>query len=427
MPKNKSKRGKGRQIEMHSDDESINDNMSVISVQSDDCGGSLEDGGGGVEDVGNVAEKFEEKFAQAMENATEKSIQARVSALQAACEILMLRFMPDYVDDRKITLIDIIEKSLRRGKGAEQGNAAKLASLLSIQLAGDDIIPKGLNQTLIVMSQDNAVTFDARAKCCSSLGLINFLSEDNIGEILNLMKMFETIFCGSFLKGDHTPSSASAEAAILHCAALQAWSLLLTLIPPGDLVSIMKQRSLLPTLPNLMGMLRSPHLEVRMAAGEAIALVLECGRIHDEDFMDEHIADLIEMTKQLATDSQKFRAKRDRKTQRATFRDVLRYIEEEISPEINVRIGKETLVLNTWSMHHQYTAVCSAIGSGITVHLAENDFLRDVLQLGEKFLTVGSVAVKQTKLEKHLINAAAFKARTISRSKNRDKRSAVIN
>ncbi|XP_059618909.1 interferon-related developmental regulator 2 [Phlebotomus argentipes] len=424
MPKNKSKRGKGRLVELHSDDESINDNASIISMQSDECGGSLEDA---PEDVGSVAERYEEKFMMALENCSEKSIQTRVTALQSASEILMLRFMPDTVDDRKMTLIDIIDKSLRRGKGAEQANAAKMAPLLSIQLAGDDLIPKGLNQTLIVTAQDNSVSYEARAKCCSALGLINFLSEDNIGDILSHMKNFESIFCGSFLKGDNTPSSASAEAAALHSAALGAWSLLLTLLPPGDFVSFMKERTLLPSLPNLMGMLRSPHLEVRMAAGEAIALALECGRVHDEEFMDEHLPELIEMTKQLATDSNKFRAKRDRKTQRATFRDVLRYIEEEVSPEINVKFGKETLVLNTWSIHHQYTAVCTAIGSGITIHLAENDFLRDVLQLGEKIITIGGVATKQSKLEKHLINAAAFKARTISRSKHRDKRSAVIN
>lgn len=130
-------------------------------MQSDDCGGSLEDG---AEDVGSVTERYEEKFVQALENAQEKSIQTRLGALQAACEILMLRFMPDIVDDRKITLIDIIEKALRRGKGAEQANAAKLAPLLSIQLAGDDIIPKGLNQTLIITAQDNSVSYEARAK-----------------------------------------------------------------------------------------------------------------------------------------------------------------------------------------------------------------------------------------------------------------------
>lgn len=76
-----------------------------------------------------------------------------------------------------------------------------------------------------------------------------------------------------------------------------------------------------------MGLLQSPHLDVRMAAGETIALILESGRSHDEDFLEEYLADLIDVTKQLATDSHKYRAKRDRKTQRATFRDLLRYLE----------------------------------------------------------------------------------------------------
>ena len=109
-----------------------------------------------------------------------------------------------------------------------------------------------------------------------------------------------------------------------------------------------------------MGMLKSPHLDVRMTAGETIALVLECGRNHDEDFLEEHLEELIETTKQLATDSQKFRAKRDRKQQRAGFRDVLHYLEEDVQPEICIRVvqggHKEQLILDTWSIHHQYTS-----------------------------------------------------------------------
>lgn len=64
-----------------------------------------------------------------------------------------------------------------------------------------------------------------------------------------------------------------------------------------------------------------------MAAGEAIALILESGRAHEENFLEEHIGELCDAVKQLATDSAKYRAKRDRKAQRATFRDVLRYLE----------------------------------------------------------------------------------------------------
>lgn len=69
-----------------------------------------------------------------------------------------------------------------------------------------------------------------------------------------------------------------------------------------------------------------------MAAGETLALILECGRTHDGDFLDEYLNDLIDDVKKLATDSHKYRAKRDRKAQKATFRDVLRYL--EVSPTI---------------------------------------------------------------------------------------------
>lgn len=216
----------------------------------------------------------------------------------------------------------------------------------------------------------------------------------------------------------------------LHAAALSSWGLLITLIPSGDLVSILQTKQILNSFSCLMGMLKSPHLDVRMTAGETIALVLECGRNHDEDFLDEHLEELIESTKQLATDSQKFRAKRDRKQQRAGFRDVLHYLEEDIQPEICIRVvqgnHKEQLILDTWSIHHQYTSICNSLGGGMNIHLLDNDFLRDVLQMGVKIDRNELPMKKMSKNEKRLLNQAVFKARTISRGKNRDKRSAVV-
>lgn len=70
-----------------------------------------------------------------------------------------------------------------------------------------------------------------------------------------------------------------------------------------------------------------------MACGEVLAVILECGRIHDEDFLDNYISDLIDATTDLAKDSQKFRAKKERKAQRATFRDLLRYLEVKLDFE----------------------------------------------------------------------------------------------
>ena len=68
-----------------------------------------------------------------------------------------------------------------------------------------------------------------------------------------------------------------------------------------------------------------------MAAGDAIALAYELGRTHDEAFREEESAELCDKLRQLATDSHKYRAKKDRKQQRSSFRDILHFIEVSIN------------------------------------------------------------------------------------------------
>ena len=77
----------------------------------------------------------------------------------------------------------------------------------------------------------------------------------------------------------------------------------------------------------LIQLLDSAHLDLRMAAGEVLALIFELGRAHDDDFCDNLADDLIGRLRSLATDSHKYRAKKDRKTQRSSFRDILQYVE----------------------------------------------------------------------------------------------------
>lgn len=77
----------------------------------------------------------------------------------------------------------------------------------------------------------------------------------------------------------------------------------------------------------LSELLESSHLEVRLSAGEAIALIYELGREFSTDFQEDFTPELVETLRGLATDSHKYRAKKDRKQQRASFRDILRFIE----------------------------------------------------------------------------------------------------
>ncbi|KAK4875162.1 hypothetical protein RN001_011584 [Aquatica leii] len=421
--KGKSDRAKNEGSLQTSDEDSIIDNNSLISGYSEN--NRSEDGTDEVDSV-TQQEAFEEKLVEAIDGLMQKSAQGRTNSFESVAKAFIKKYVPEFVHDRKLTIIDSIERGLRKGRGLEQGAAAELAPLLCIQLGGDgsDEVTTSLKPVLSTTANDNSVSALARAKCCTSLALITYLAGGEMGDVLELMKQFQTIFSGSYLKGDGSIANVSADVGALHAAALSAWTLLFTLMAPSDVYTMIGNgANFTPSLKQLSQLLTSPHLEVRLSAGEALAIVFELGRDYHEDFAEDFIPGLVDTLRQLATDSHKYRAKKDRKQQRATFRDILHYIEDDNLPDLQIRFGQEVLILDSWTRRKQYYAICHTLGSGLNMNLAENELLRDIFQLGSKLLMNESPVIKQTKLERHLLNAAAFKARTISRSKNRDKRS----
>ena len=73
-------------------------------------------------------------------------------------------------------------------------------------------------------------------------------------------------------------------------------------------------------------MLENDDLNLRIAAGEVIALIYELGRDVDENF-DAFVSGLYDLLKELATDSSRYKAKREKKQQRSIFRDILKTVE----------------------------------------------------------------------------------------------------
>ena len=93
-----------------------------------------------------------------MDLASQKSAQGRTMALESMCTAFNKKFIPEFVEDRRMTITgnlkkktfkkcrnisiirnffaDIVEKALKRGKCAEQVAAAKLAVLFCVQLGG---------------------------------------------------------------------------------------------------------------------------------------------------------------------------------------------------------------------------------------------------------------------------------------------------
>ena len=136
------------------------------------------------------------------------------------------------------------------------------------------------------------------------------------------MKSLENIFRASYFKGDHTAPTHSPEVAALHNASLISWCLLLSIAPPSTVQNFIDSH--LAKLPQLV---ESQDVDLRITAGEAIALLYELAREEDEDFEGPHMDSLCEKLKQLATDGNRHRAKKDRRQQRSSFRDILRAVE----------------------------------------------------------------------------------------------------
>ncbi|XP_022428764.1 interferon-related developmental regulator 2 isoform X3 [Delphinapterus leucas] len=343
-------------------------------------------GGDAVDEQGQQ-EDLEEKLKEYVDCLTDKSAKTRQGALESLRLALAAHLLPDFLLERRLTLADALEKCLKKGKGEEQALAAAVLGLLCIHLGPG---PKGeelfhsLQPLLVSVLSDSTASPAARLhQCASALGLGCYVAATDV----------------------------------------QAWALLLTICPSAHISRILDRQ--LPRLPQLLS---SESVNLRMAAGETIALLFELTRDLEEDFVYKDMEALCSALRTLATDSNKYRAKADRRRQRSTFRAVLHSVEGGECEEETVRFGLEVLYVDSWARRRVYAAFKDALGSGMHHHLQNNELLRDIFGLGP-VLVLDATALKACKIsrfEKHLYNAAAFKARTKARSRVRDKRADIL-
>lgn len=414
----KSEGAKGSVESGSSDEEGQNPNDEA-AVNSEDSTEPIEEDG---LDESSKLEQFEAKMKEAIDLATQKSAAGRVKALEAICNGFLKRYSPDFVDNQKMTICDLVDKSLKKGKGGEVEAGAKLSILLALQLHDSEEVYKELRGLMVQIVTDESAPPAARAAVATSLGGLCFLGGGEMTEVVNTMAVFEGIFSASFSKPEWSLPAFPPEIQALHFSCLSAWCLLLTLQSSSEVYTMANS-----TTSKLEGLLMSNDVDLRISAGEAIALVLEFAYDHDEEFEPEGLDSLISIIKQLATDSNKSRSKKDRKEQRLNFRDILKGVEDGDPPAEKVKFGQEVLMLDYWYKKIQYDWFCKVLGFGTNHHLSTNYMLREVFELGPP-LPIFDVNAKsrQTKTQRHAANQLAFKARTQARGKKRDKRMAVF-
>uniref|UniRef100_A0A8C3APJ4 Interferon-related developmental regulator 2 n=1 Tax=Cyclopterus lumpus TaxID=8103 RepID=A0A8C3APJ4_CYCLU len=387
-----------------SDEELTSDILSHGSSASE-CTSVLEEGVGGEPvDEQTAQEETVDKLKQCIDNLMDKSTKTRLAGLESLRLAFSSRVLYDFLTERRLTISDCLERSLKKGSAEEQAVAATVFALLCIQLGGGDEAEEGfkmLRPILTAILIDNAASLAAR---------------QSVSNHINLLDIIISAEC------DNNDKKTKNICPALHNAALQAWSLLVTLYPASRLAVLLDLH-----LPKLQVCLQSSDVNYRIAVGETIALLVELRRDIDEEFAVEDSESMCECLKSLATDSNKHRAKNDRRKQRSVFRDVLHYIENDDFSEEKIQFGVESIYIDSWMRRRIYDAFKEILESGVRHHLQFNPLLRDIFGLGSPLiLDATTKGNKISRFEKHLFNSAAFKARTKQRSKVRDKRADVM-
>ncbi|KAL4704019.1 hypothetical protein ACJJTC_018059 [Scirpophaga incertulas] len=253
-----------------------NDNCSETSGQSDTRSNQDEAA------IENETEKFEEKVMEVIDNLSARSAAARASSFTALHVALQRRFVGELLTNQRATLADHVTRALRRGRDAERRAAAALAPLLALQIGEDgyeDFLAE-VRPVLTATAVDRSASIETRTEVCSSLAVLCYLLEEDITEIIEIMKMYETIFSGSYLKGDGSVkvSGAAVEEGVLHAAALDGWALLLALLEAPLAAHTLRTGP--PSLHRLADLLAAHSIEVTECLSAAGAAGGAAGRAH---------------------------------------------------------------------------------------------------------------------------------------------------
>ncbi|KAM6344410.1 interferon-related developmental regulator 2 isoform 2-T2 [Alca torda] len=351
-------------------------------------------------------EEVEDRLKEHVDNLLDKSAKTRQAALQSLRLAFSSKTLSEFLLERRLTLTDCLEKCLKKGKGEEQALAGTVLTLLCLQIGsgpeGEEVF-RSLKPLLVSVLTDSTASTGTRQS-----------------DLVSCLSCLEGIF-SSPSAGEE--GSAPAQHGPLHCSALQSWSLLLTICPPSHIKSVLDNCWL-----KLPPLLSSSSVALRILTGETIALVFELAQDMEEDLCHQDTECLCAQLKVLATESNKYRAKTDRRKQRSIFRDILRFIESGEYQEETIRFGLECMYVDSWARQRTYQAFKEVLGSGICHHLQNNELLREIFGLGPPLVLDAATlkASKVSRFEKHLYNSAAFKARTKARSRVRDKRADVL-
>ncbi|NXI71992.1 IFRD1 regulator, partial [Anseranas semipalmata] len=124
-------------------------------------------------------EEEEERLKEHLEGVLARSTRTRRAGLQSLRRALSTRTLAPFLLQRRLTLADALERSLRKGKGDEQALAGSVLTLLCLQMGsgpeGEEVF-RSLKPLLVSILTDNAACLLARQSCATALGVCCYVA-----------------------------------------------------------------------------------------------------------------------------------------------------------------------------------------------------------------------------------------------------------
>uniref|UniRef100_A0A183BK77 Serine/threonine-protein phosphatase n=1 Tax=Globodera pallida TaxID=36090 RepID=A0A183BK77_GLOPA len=416
--------------------ELLSDMDELESLHSSMTGAAADIGGGESDDENIESVAMVDSFGDQVENALDKRVSIRTKAMDNILLVLHKHCIPDNVLKWRCPIAEIIEKNLKR-TSEEAVRACSLAALISLQLGVD--IEDEMCAVLEVMRQicaDASAGEAVRASCAQAIGICVYLSVESRGHRFAALQTLKNVWVG--MKPTGTDGTS------LFSSAIASWALLLERFEPSFITAAIDE-----VQPKMCAFLESTTVEARISAGEALATVFEIAvKSLGDDFRFRNHAELARLLGDLALDSSKQRAKRDKKLQRMTFRqlnDVLAVDSSTLTTALaqqqqqqqqhyrpcrpvlltTVRFNgqRETLTVQGCHAKLLYDAMCQLLQSDLNRHLTSNEVLRELFDLGPVLNEdEPQKLTKAQKSERLSQFGEQQKQRNISRSKGRSKK-----
>ncbi|KAG6409238.1 hypothetical protein SASPL_132272 [Salvia splendens] len=368
----------------------------------------------------------------------EKRGSTREKALASIIEAFNSSLQYEFVEAKFATLLQQCLNSIKKGSAKEAALASHAIGLLALTVGPGEKAQEILEESLSPISDALRVRPETSKilSLLQCLAVITFVGGEDPEQTEKSMQIMWQVAHPKL--GAHVATSKPSPAVI--AMMVSSWSFLLTTVNSWAL----NPKSWQESISYFSTLLDKDDRALRMAAGEALALVFEIGSL--EKFCGE-AKDSSDPTTDEGKDSRKLMylhglrtkvlgqvrglsaeaggkgsAKKDLNSQRNTFRDILDFFENGSTPETLVKIGGDPLSTSSWTQYIQLNFLKHFLGGGFVKHMQENQFLHDVFDFIPKKKHLSGAEQRMSGSEKRMYrspNSALNKARTQLLNKQR--------